>query len=122
MVRGPLLIYAVSFLLPISNEGDTLFWGWQVFLLSFLAWPIGWLANPMFWIALVCLNRGRWRSALGLGIVSVLLGLTCVHIAVGVMGSFWHIAYFVWLGSLIVATYNACRLGELEASQSEPGT
>jgi hypothetical protein len=88
------LLYALSFFLPATDR----IMGWQAFLyalLFFFCLPM-WSANPVFWVGLVRLSQGRYRSAGMAGVLAVVLALLecwMFHreLAVG---------YLVWVSSM----------------------
>jgi hypothetical protein len=113
-----LVLYLVSFLLPVISESaphseygpnfsGTL--GWQVFVsLAAVMWiplfglpALVWLANPFFWIGCFLYWRGRWRATVIWGILSLALALMAEAIFAYVV-----IGYFVWLASIVLLTAN----------------
>ena len=56
-------LYTVSFVLPVLGAS---FRGYHAFMVALAVFPLFlplWLANPAFWVGLLCLFAGRRRRA-----------------------------------------------------------
>ncbi|MEO8271683.1 MAG: hypothetical protein ABI557_18315 [Aureliella sp.] len=101
--------YAVSFTLPVTDANTRhAMYGYQAFIYGFFSviyLPM-WMANPLFWIGCVHLNRNRWKSASRAGLCAVLLALSEIYQ--------WddrpEIGYLVWLSSMVLLTLVAVAM------------
>jgi hypothetical protein len=74
------LPYLASLLLPLDSQGGVL--GYVVFVIGAYAVALGapvallyWLPNPLFWLGVYLLDRGRIKSVLFVGTVAALLAM-----------------------------------------------
>lgn len=139
--RISLLLYAASFLLPVTADQWDVTWGWKAFLATFfgLVIPLGnfihgfdprfpqaardtliclaictiWLANPFYCLTLISIRRG-WRiTAASSGILAIILA----SIFLPRCHEFLPCpGYFTWWASVLIATLSAFRT----TSGSEP--
>lgn len=94
-----LAIYAVSFLLPVTDAGEPqVMYGFQAFgwaIISVIYWPM-WLANPVFWFGCLAIVQQRWPLARNSGFVASALAISEVCM--------WddtpELGYYVWAGSM----------------------
>lgn len=124
----PLLMYCVSFALPLGEVNQNEYWwGFSIFIFSMVWWPIGWLANVTFAFALWQLSRGHWYAARIISGIGVGLALTCLQFALTVARGPFDLAYWVWLGAqalVLVSTFrierdlNSLREQQIYSSQS----
>jgi hypothetical protein len=111
-----LLLYGISFLLPVTiafvTQTPSTLYGYDVFLLLFIGiskkslfcWV--WYLNPVLWIGVLLLITPKWRIAWIVG---------CFALLLGIFGGAWslyrgfpfsghhphlYVGYYVWLGSV----------------------
>ena len=75
LIRLSLIAYTLSFFLPAfnSNESKGTFLGIQAFFLGLfglLLFQPTWLANPAFWVGVVCAARRSWKKAAICGVLA----------------------------------------------------
>jgi hypothetical protein len=113
-----MVLYLLSFGVPVMDLHSNIFWGFQAFIASLgslfmmnmgVACILGltsWLANPCFWIACVAFVRKRYGRAFGWCLVSIFWGLTGLPwfvILRTVDASRWGLlGYWVWLFSFVL--------------------
>jgi hypothetical protein len=109
------LAYATSFLLPVGVQGQQVFWGWGVFLMSLVglllspahggrAWHLfafctAWMANPFYWLALYKLTGGSQRGASIVGCIALVFASIPLPLSYGFLPC---PGYFVWWLSILV--------------------
>ena len=107
-----LILYAASFVLPVGTPGVP---GVVIFIFSlsmgfFVPFYLFlWLANPLFWIGLAALRRGRWDRSVAFGAASLLasspsLKMILPHVIERLRSDDWAAVpltsgYFAWLAS-----------------------
>jgi hypothetical protein len=68
--------------------------------ISFASVCLSWLANPVLWVGLILLAKGRWHGAARVGLVAALLA------SIPLLTQDYHhglrIGYFAWLASMIL--------------------
>jgi hypothetical protein len=97
-------LYALGCALPVIHDRDGPLPGWACLLLCWrppLCLP--WSANLFLAAGLLCLGRGRYRMAAGLGTASALLGLTTWAFVNRNVG----IGYYLWQASPILLAVGA---------------
>ena len=83
LIRLSLIAYTLSFFLPAfnSNESEGTFLGLQAFFLGLcglLLFQPTWLANPAFWVGVVCAARRSWNKAAICGVLATGLALVAL--------------------------------------------
>ena len=89
--------YLASFFLPVLDgiNGVSAFWfGGAIWIF----WPV-WLANPLLWISVYCILKGRFRPARNAGIVAYFLSFTGIWLLEGAQGP----GYYIWVSSMALA-------------------
>lgn len=134
-IRISLMLYAISFVLPVAADNGKLLWGWLAFLLAllglFIQLPMAigganpdfpqvasqaligvafcsiWLANPLYWWTLISISKGRRKTALLAGILAIML-------ASMFLPRFHKFlpcpGYFVWWLSILLSVISAFRI------------
>lgn len=83
LIRLSLIAYTLSFFLPAfnSNESTETFLGLKAFFLGLfglLLFQPTWLANPAFWVGVVCAARRSWNKAAIWGVLATGLALVAL--------------------------------------------
>lgn len=100
-------------------------------------WPrvlaAAWFANPLLWLALICLAWGKFRSAVWLGAAATILALLVLPAWFSWYGTSEvpHAAYWTWLACMPLTAVTGICLGKvsvrgvvtgLEAKSPKPHT
>ena len=106
-----IVLYLIAFALPVGsgNSGQS---GFLVFAYGpFLClqapwlWP-AWLANGVYWIALIVAARQRWQLATCVGATASIMAFSVL--LVGGLSyrelSAWDLGYWSWSGSMVLLT------------------
>ncbi len=110
------VVYIVSFFLPAVAVFSDPIAGWQAYLFVTLApwdakqmplrelvlWLVYWLPNPLLWVGIFFLARGRPGGAAWLGLVALAAGLGCTFDADQLRFNFsdCRVGYYCWLASM----------------------
>jgi hypothetical protein len=102
----PALPYVLSFLLPIDGQRGNLGDGFHLFVVGISAFPF-WLPNPLMWLGLYLLDRGRSCAVLAVGSAAVALALLAIFMFEELIRAPAYIAWFVSMLLLVIAGYLA---------------
>ena len=115
-------LYLVAFALPVGSgrfgESGLVAFGYGPFLCLRVPWLwVGWLANGVYWLAVIAVSKRRWQLAACLSgaafcmALSVLLGDGFSRLSLGDWGS----GYWSWSGSMLLT----CAAVLLAATRQE---
>jgi len=109
-IAGAVTLWLVSLLLPaVTPRGGRSVPGYEILLKGFEATDYGvfaWLANPLFWIAVVFAALRRYRAALAVAALSLFFALQSFAAAPlarrqggPTLELVFEVGFFIWLGA-----------------------
>jgi hypothetical protein len=96
--------YAVSFFLPLGSLAGRDEIGLSAFIVGITAFPF-WLPNPLMWLGLYLLDKGRYYTVLLVGSIASLLALADAFCFKHLIGAPAYQAWFLSMLLLVIAGY-----------------
>jgi hypothetical protein len=121
------VLYALSLITPVANDGGGAADYRIGVMLGFLALALGWIppstvpwsANILVLIGWILLWRRKLTAAMWFGVAAALAGLTAPWLSDASMGRLL-IGYYLWQGSLLVFAWGMYALRRLEPLVASP--
>jgi hypothetical protein len=104
VVLIPAWPYAVSFFLPLGSLAGKDEIGLSAFVVGIAAFPF-WLPNPLMWLGLYLLDRGRYYAVLLVGSIASLLALADAFCFKDLIAAPAYQAWFLSMLLLVIAGY-----------------